>query len=324
MIFPKSNQIYDNLNTSFTNFNELLTDLKTNQITGYLQVSFWDYDGVLFLDSGTIINAVEESENTRTIGEKAIKNIQAKVKDKDGTLSVFGLTPDLVLLLSGALEGTIIHEKLSSDFADLEKLVKKLETDSHTGYIEIKLNNNDHAILFLQNGELTESVLAQPTKTVSGDGTHQQIYHLVREKGAELNVYRSGFSVNNAEITTGENSIRIIEMWNGFINTISKFFPDDNFDQSLRKVLISHADNYPFLDPFVGELQFNENKLVFDGYLPARFSKGLGMALTDLISEAADPNLKIQLEALVDLHKETIEKYELDDVVNNMLAMEKK
>ena len=60
MIFPKHDSVYQNLNTSFTNFGELLVDLKENSFTGVVQVSYWEYDGILLLDNGNIINAVEE------------------------------------------------------------------------------------------------------------------------------------------------------------------------------------------------------------------------------------------------------------------------
>ena len=60
MIFPKKDAVYQNLNTSFTNFGEMLVDLKENNFTGVVQVSFWEYEGVLLLDNGNIVNATEE------------------------------------------------------------------------------------------------------------------------------------------------------------------------------------------------------------------------------------------------------------------------
>ncbi|MEJ2413298.1 MAG: hypothetical protein P8Y34_09965 [Anaerolineales bacterium] len=61
MIFPKREPVYQNLNTSFTNFGELLVDLNENSFTGVVQVSFWEYEGVMLLDNGNIINAVQEA-----------------------------------------------------------------------------------------------------------------------------------------------------------------------------------------------------------------------------------------------------------------------
>ena len=75
MIFPKQDVIYQNLNTSFTNFGELLVDLKENSFTGVVQVSYWEYEGNLLLDSGNIVNAVEEVDGKIISGQDAVKRV---------------------------------------------------------------------------------------------------------------------------------------------------------------------------------------------------------------------------------------------------------
>ena len=75
MIFPKKDSVYQNLNTSFTNFGELLVDLKENSFTGCVQVSFWEYDGLLLLDNGNIVNAVEEINENQVSRQYAVKRV---------------------------------------------------------------------------------------------------------------------------------------------------------------------------------------------------------------------------------------------------------
>ena len=83
MIFPKRDPVYQNLNTSFTNFGELLVDLKENSFTGVVEVSFWEYEGVLLLDGGNIINAVQEINGNVITGQEAVKFVTAKAREKD-------------------------------------------------------------------------------------------------------------------------------------------------------------------------------------------------------------------------------------------------
>jgi hypothetical protein len=65
MILPKGPAVHENLRTVFIDLNSFLQTLKEDNFTGYVQVSFWDYEGILFLEAGEIVNAFEESEGKR-------------------------------------------------------------------------------------------------------------------------------------------------------------------------------------------------------------------------------------------------------------------
>ena len=82
MIFPKRDSVYQNLNTSFTNFGELLVDLKENSFTGVVQVSYWEYEGILLLDSGNIINAIEEISGKSFPGRALLRASQTRPRKR--------------------------------------------------------------------------------------------------------------------------------------------------------------------------------------------------------------------------------------------------
>ena len=65
MILPKGEAVYENLRTSFVDLNSFLLSLKEDDFTGYVQLSFWDYEGILFLEAGEIVNATEEARYTK-------------------------------------------------------------------------------------------------------------------------------------------------------------------------------------------------------------------------------------------------------------------
>ncbi len=321
MIFPKSNQIYENLSTSFTNFDELLSNLKANQTTGYMQISFWDFEGVLFLDSGSIINGVKEIGNVRQVGNSAINSILKKAEEKDGTISVYSLSPEVVLMLAGSVQGEVKFKDLTSDFADPDKLVTKLINDKHTGYIEFL--TNDHkgtAVIFLHNGDIIESFLSLEDKTFSKNETLSCIYETAADRGAVMNVYKSGLSVNGTEITTSANSSQLMELWNAIIDIIEKHYKEKSFDHTFRKILIDKADKYPFLDPFAGEFIIAKNKIDFKGILPSNFNQGLGEAIIAILQQMADLKINKQLELILKNHKDVIDKYELENLFNNILS----
>ena len=143
MIFPKRDSVYQNLNTSFTNFGELLVDLKENSFTGVVQVSYWEYDGILLLDNGNIINAIEEIKGTAVTGQQAVKNVTEKAKEKDGAISVFSQKGEMITMLASVAKSEIVYENLSTEFTSLDALVTKLKSEDHTGFIEIAFDGSD-------------------------------------------------------------------------------------------------------------------------------------------------------------------------------------
>lgn len=50
MIYPQGKIIFQNLNTSFTNLEEILIRLKEERHTGYVHLRYWEYDAARFMD----------------------------------------------------------------------------------------------------------------------------------------------------------------------------------------------------------------------------------------------------------------------------------
>ena len=143
MIFPKREAVYQNLNTSFTNFGELLVDLKENSFTGVVQISYWEYEGVLLLDSGNIINAVQEINDKVITGQEAVRFVTNKAKEKDGAISVYRQKGEMITMLASVAKSEVLYENLSAEFTSLEALISKLQSEDHTGYIEVIFEGQD-------------------------------------------------------------------------------------------------------------------------------------------------------------------------------------
>ena len=57
MIFPRGEVLHRNLSTAYTDFPALLSTLKTGDFSGIIEIEFPENKGVIFIDSGEIINA---------------------------------------------------------------------------------------------------------------------------------------------------------------------------------------------------------------------------------------------------------------------------
>ncbi len=192
MIFPKKEAVYQNLNTSFTNFGELLVDLKENSFTGVVQVSFWEYEGVLLLDSGNIINAVQEIGGNVITGQDAVNAVTNKAKEKDGSVSVYHQKGEMITMLASVARSEVLYENLSAEFTSLEALISKLQNEDHTGYIEVIFEAQDQqGYIFLLAGEVIEALLSARGGEATKVAVLNQILALTTTMGAVFNVYRA-------------------------------------------------------------------------------------------------------------------------------------
>jgi len=316
MIFPKGKVIFENLKTSFTNFDELLSNLKDNKTSCYIAVTFWEYEGVLFISSGEIISALEEKDSYRKIGAEAVMNLLKKVKEKEGTISIYEIPPELVMLLAGSSDSIILYKDLASDFTDLKKLIEKLRAEKHTGYMEIvdKLGENV-GVIFIQAGEPMQSILTINKEVILHSGVHPRIYELVQTNGAIFNVFKSGLLING---NNGEEISRLLEFWSDVIACIEKRSNPTTFNSIFRKALIAKADAYPFLDPFMAEFNYANGKATFVGNISINFNKGIGEVLRSIILLISNSDINSEFNKIKKAHKETIEKYDLEGIFEDL------
>ena len=335
MIFPKGQAVYENLNTSFTNVGELLLDLKANSFTGYVQISFWEYEGILFLDSGDIINAVEETEGRRMTGQEAVSSIMSKVREKNGAISVYGLSGEMVTMLTSVVESEVVYKDLTTDFTRLDKLITKLQSEGLTGYVEVAMKDKQGAgIIFLHAGDPIESILSTNGDAISGADVLPRIVETASTLGAAFNVYRAAVEeafAEGAEIQAGLDLPQLLEVWGEIIATIERatdgLSAKGHFLNTFKDTLIERADDYPFLDPFATEFEYKEGQVAFHGGSVKNLSQGLGECLSvtigKLVVEAPGVDLatriRAELAAVKDKNAEAIEKFSLEAVMPEFL-----
>lgn len=303
MIFPKRDSVYQNLNTSFTNFEELLLDLKDNGFTGVVQVSYWEYEGVLLLDNGTIINAIEEIGETVLTGQSAVASVTKKAKEKDGAISVFSQKGDMITMLASVAKSEILYENLSTEFTSLDALISKLQSEDHTGYIEVAFaGNGQKGFIFLLAGRVIEALLSVRGEEVSGATVINRILELTSSTGAVFSVYKAAVedALSESEmIKASSNLPQLLEVWGGVIkaveSAVDSLLGKDEFLNGFKDVLIEKADIYPFLDPFAAKFIYAAGEVTFSGDIQENFSQAIGDCLwtsIEIFAERAALNEK--------------------------------
>ena len=285
MILPRGEAVHENLRTAYVDLNSFLQTLKDDNFTGYLQVSFWDYEGILFLEAGEIVNAIEEVQGKRKGGEEAVANIILKSKQKDGRINVYKLMPEMVTILSSATMKEATYKDLSTEFTSLDKLLEKLNKENHSGYVDILLNDNKgKGIIFFQNGEIVEVVMSdEKSGLIYGKDKLHNIIDDVLKTGATFNVYRAGLDSGGqrAGISQAVDLQKVVEVIQEVVGTIESVV--DNlanrtgvFLDNLKKAQVEESEDFPFLDPFAAEFEYRNGKINVQGKVPAEiFIQGI-------------------------------------------------
>jgi hypothetical protein len=296
MIFPKREAVYQNLNTSFTNFGELLVDLKDNGFTGVVQVSYWEYEGVLLLDNGNIVNAVQEIDGDVISGQEAVRSVTTKAKEKDGAISVYQQKGEMITMLASVARSEILHENLSTEFTSLEALISKLQNEDHTGYIEVTFVTNDQkGYIFLLAGQVIEALFSVRGEELHKAAVLNQILGMTATAGAVLNVYRAAVedALSESEvIKVSYNLPELLEVWGAVISaiesTVDEALGNNEFLNTFKETCITQADDFPFLDPFAAKFHYEDGVVSFKGEVRKNFSQAIGVCLKETVNTLAE------------------------------------
>jgi hypothetical protein len=311
MIYPKVEVVYENMNTSFTNFGELISDLSANDFTGSVKVGFWEYEGNLFIDNGNVVNAVEEINGERVTGKTAVKRLMEKAKEKGGSISVYTLTEEMVTVLSSVVQSELLYKDLTTDFTSIEGLITKLRKEDQTGYMEVDIGGGSRkAYIYFLSGEINDCLLTSGGDEISGVNMLHRIIEASSSQGATFNVYRAAIEESFAEgeeIRISDQFPQILEVWGELLRAVESVIDDrleeGEFLKNLKDVMIAQPEEYPFLDPFAAKFQYQEGEITYRGEPEKRISEGLGVCLMDTIDrlDTENPNKDLRSVAIQQL-----------------------
>jgi hypothetical protein len=328
MILPRGEIVHENLRTAFVDLNSFLQTLKEDNFSGYIQVSFWDYEGVLFLETGEIINAIEETQGTQKGGEEAVENIILMSKQKDGRINAHKLDPEMVTILASTSMKEATYKDLSTEFTSLNKLIEKLGKEEHSGYIDIRLNDKKgRGMIFFQEGEIVEALMTDDKSgDVHGKDILNNIIDGVQKIGATFNVYRAGIESGSerAGITQAVELQGVIEVMQEVMGIIESLVDGlgkrkGSFKENFTKVQMEQSEDYPFLDPFAAEFEYKNGKIRFSGkvssavVLAQGISDCIDITLNNISLEISKDELYRQIKSAL---QPTIEK--LGEKIDNL------
>jgi hypothetical protein len=169
-----------------------------------------------------------------------------------------------------------IYKDLSTEFTDLEGLIRKMTSEKLTGYIEVLISKGkEGGLIFFNNGEIIGGSYSWGKGQLNGTKESQQ--HLIQKTKQEGGVFhvskismanggKEGPSKNNKQGSSPAVISAIEDLLDIFEKTVSgNRKTKTDFHKLLKKKFVEKADKYAFLDPFAGEFEYADHKIKFSG-----------------------------------------------------------
>jgi hypothetical protein len=148
MFLPGGNTKEKPMRMEHSNIEKLLDSIKKDYFTGYCEFKTKNYSIVLLLEKGEIQRYFRLEEDSATILPVSAARAECKTMCE---VKEVALPPEIVNMMVHLLFFKPLHQNLSS-LADFKMLLKTLEADNFTGYIEMKARDDVHYLHLVKGG----------------------------------------------------------------------------------------------------------------------------------------------------------------------------
>lgn len=322
MLLPQGLEKHKNLSTSFTRFDQLLQDLSENRFSGYVKLNFWEYEGVLVLDTGRMIEAFSSEKNVHLSGEMAILRLFARAADPEGSIEVYDLSSEIALALAYAFQSTVYQDESAFSNYSLAQVFDFLEKESMTGYVDLKFSGNKGkgTVYYLEGTPVEAVVESNSGKIASGE----PVFHKFLEIGELVQPAVMVYRVIAPRSIIEEEAFLIpwqhhgyLAFWKAFLDYMQMLMADRlknaKFYAYLERVCLEVSDHYPFLSPERGEVIITEQTFAVRRILHhPTFLQAMSIVLNKVLSLVPLRRFKkLDWETVLKEIQELAEKYDL-------------
>ncbi|MGD8992249.1 MAG: hypothetical protein PVI00_12415 [Desulfobacterales bacterium] len=282
VVIPSQQPVLENLNAYYLNIRKLLEHCQGEIGSGAIHFKSHAAEGVLFFDQDQLLSGFLQEKKNTLAGHEAIERLLEAGKSYNFIVTVFQIDPEEVYYWAGIHTAEKIYKDLSTEFTDLEGLIKKMGSEKLTGYIDISIGSGEQkGLIFLINGKMRGGSCSEGNGMSSPSSDHQKrLVQKTKEQGGTFNVNRVALNNLPADsILTGkgqapsaETAIVMMEALLEIFETVVRDHArkKTDFQKLLKQNLVANADRFAFLDPFAGEFEYTRQRITFSGHASDR------------------------------------------------------
>jgi hypothetical protein len=159
MMFPAGARLHEwDLSTAGTPLDDLLRSCQQVSLTGFAEIKLSTGVGVILYYQGSEATAVFRQQSGASYqGQEALRRLRQAAAERDGTVVVYELPLEMAHVLRGITNRRRVSEPIST-VAHLDAFLERLQTDRHTGMLEVQTSAGVAALL-LVNGRMSNLYL---------------------------------------------------------------------------------------------------------------------------------------------------------------------
>ncbi|MBU1172134.1 MAG: hypothetical protein KKD44_21475 [Proteobacteria bacterium] len=316
IVIPKETPLITNLNSYYLNIDKLFEHYQGVVDSGCIYFKSPSSEGVVFFDEENLINGTFRNKTSLIKGKEAIDLLMGESGSNNFSVSIYEIIPERITYWANLADAEDLHKDLSTEFTDLDSLIKKMVSEKLTGYIDVTFNKAEKAVLFLLNGEIIGTTTSEDKWQLNRTEALQQLLiDKSRTKGAILNVKKIPLKliienythtgpehVNPSDVINietilpaqpveVEKPLNIMGMLQHLMLIYEKFIVGnrkirEDFDTILKRKFMEKVDRFDFLDPFAAEFMYSNGKITYTGNTDkAKLASGLVECLNEIAGE---------------------------------------
>jgi hypothetical protein len=276
VIIPREKPVVENLNSYYLDVNKLLEHYQGAVGSGGIYFKSHAAEGVIFFDQDDLLNAIYREKNAELTGVDAADQLINAGGQYNFSVHVYQIPGDEVYFWSSIPAAEQIYKDLSTEFTDLEGLIRKMSSEKLTGYIDVAIGNGrESGLIFIINGRIMGGAFTWDNAEPGPTRRNQELLvKKTKEHGGSFNVCRIPLSKMNADrqmrgasvkpskktLTMMEELFKILEE-----TVLTKKKMKADFNKILKMKFVDNAEQYPFLDPFAAEFEYTDQRIKFSG-----------------------------------------------------------
>ena len=272
LVIPKEKAVIGNLNTYYLHRDRLLEHFQGEIGAGCIVFQSAVAGGVIYFDPDEILNGYYTNKKEKLHGKPAVKKLVNDEFEHNFVLDVYRLPREEVYFWATIPTAEIRYKDLSTEFTDLQGLLKKMRAEKLTGYIDVALRKSgEGGMIFLSGGEVVGGSFSwQPGESTSLHARVETLVQKSKRNGGLFQVSSIPLATPKTDRPPAAGDRRVLTILEEFLSIFetlyrSKRNRDTDFNTLIRKKFVENVERYVFLDPFAAEFEYVDRKIKFSG-----------------------------------------------------------
>ena len=147
LVVPKEKPLLSNLNTFYLKLDKLIEHYQGEIGAGGIFFNSVGALGAIFFDPDEIVGGYFKEKDSELVGADAVERLVQTDFNYNFTIDIYRIPQEQVYFWTSIPAAEKIYKDLSTDFTDLDGLIRKMNAEKLTGYIDVNLAEDRESVV---------------------------------------------------------------------------------------------------------------------------------------------------------------------------------